>query len=366
MSQVEGTVGVANGSAAPSPTAASIEPGTVNEAERTAPASASAREQGSEDGPGASGTGGGVNSGAPSQPPSGDEPQASGCGSAASVAEVKEGARDGRGGAITRVYFKRDVYAIYESGDRVCIQYADDKSMATAQIAGVAKLIPLRDRLNYLILGAHLPDSYREQIAEALRLGLEGQPEIAQSTLEAALGDASERMARRGRIDYLRYAGLIAIIVAAFVTVIAMAFVPATAQAAAGGAAETMNPLKPLLLGTAAGAIGALFSIALGIRARTVTVDTDWQTNAYDGGVRVGIGAVSGAILFLLLTSGIIAEISAGSATLTGAGATWQAAIIIGFAAGFLERLVPDILENSAPADQGGAAGGSNSNTPEN
>jgi hypothetical protein len=58
---------------------------------------------------------------------------------------------------------------------------------------------------------------------------------------------------------------------------------------------------------------------------------------------------ISAAVLFLLLNSGIIANISAGGVPLTGSDMNWQVALIIGFAAGFLERLVPDLLEKRAP-----------------
>lgn len=279
--------------------------------------------------------------------------------SPATVASISEGEQDARGSKIARVYFKRDAYAIYESRDQVHIQYADDSRTATDQIGRVARLLPLRDRLNYLIVGAHLPNCYREHVAEALRLGLEGQPEIARSTLEAALGDARERMARRGRIDYLRYAGLVAILVSVVLSGIAVVFFSWSPNPRA--TATTAYPVNLLLLATAAGAIGALFSIALGIRARTVVVDADWQTNAYDGAIRVGIGAIAGAVLFLFLSSGVITEISAGSARLTGTQPIWQMATIAGFAAGFLERLVPDILEKGAStgdeAHRGGSAG---------
>lgn len=280
--------------------------------------------------------------------------------SAPTVASIGDGERDALGSKIVRVYFKRDAYAIYESRDQVHIQYADDSRTASDQIVRVARLLPLRDRLNYLIVGAHLPNCYREQVAEALRLGLEGQPEIARSTLEAALSDARERMARRGRIDYLRYAGLVAMLVSVILGAIAVVFF-SWSPSASGAPTTTTYPVTLLLLATAAGAIGALFSIALSIRARTVVVDADWQTNAHDGAIRVGIGAIAGAVLFLFLSSGIITEISAGTAKLTGTQPIWQMATIVGFAAGFLERLVPDILEKGAPTSdethRGGTSG---------
>jgi hypothetical protein len=70
---------------------------------------------------------------------------------------------------------------------------------------------------------------------------------------------------------------------------------------------------------------------------------------------------ISAAVLFLLLSSGVVTSINAGTVPLTGGNIPWQVAIIVGFAAGFLERLVPDLLERSAlpskPAATGPATG---------
>ncbi len=249
------------------------------------------------------------------------------------VSHVREGQNDSRGVGITRVYFKRREYAVYDSSSRIFIQYADAEARASEQIKRVATLIPLRDRLNYLLVGARLPDCYREQIAESLRLGLEGEPEVAKTTLEAAISDAVARLERVGRLAYVKYAGAVAAALATTVTLIAL------------GVQSSAAALSLLLLATAAGAVGALFSLAIGIRARRVVVDSDWTTNAVDGAIRVGIGAISGAVLFLILNSGLMNNIEAGDIKFVGEGASWQPAMLIGFAAGFLERLVPDLLE---------------------
>jgi hypothetical protein len=63
---------------------------------------------------------------------------------------------------------------------------------------------------------------------------------------------------------------------------------------------------------------------------------------------------ISAAVLFLLLNSGVVANIDAGGVALSGAKMQWQVALIVGFAAGFLERLVPDLLEEECATVQAG------------
>jgi hypothetical protein len=121
-----------------------------------------------------------------------------------------------------------------------------------------------------------------------------------------------------------------------------------------GGAQQT----GMLLLSSGAGALGAVLSIFIALRNRTVAPDQDWQTNIIDGAARIGIGVISAFALHLLLTSGFLTNAIAGGFTLTenGAGTTgvlsnlgWKSALLVGFAGGFLERMVPDLLEKSRP-----------------
>ncbi len=73
------------------------------------------------------------------------------------------------------------------------------------------------------------------------------------------------------------------------------------------------------------------------------------QTNIIDAWLRVLIGAISAAVLFLLLDSGALVDVQIGAAKIAGTSPSWQATLLVGFAAGFLERLVPDLLAKAAP-----------------
>lgn len=259
------------------------------------------------------------------------------------VAKIEIGAMDCRNEKIEYVYFKRDNYAIYSCKRNVLVQYSDDKSEATKQICEIAELFPLRDRIQYLTAEVGLPNCYQAQVAEGLRLGLEGQKDVAKKMFEAAIEDVVKTRATIGRKAYLRFAG-------------PFAFLVATVLMGSGLAFLSMDrSLGLLLLSTGGGAVGAMLSIAIAIRARTVAVEGDWKANATDGTLRILIGVLSAAILCLFLVSGAI-SVTAGELNITGAAITWQVGLLIGIAAGFLERMVPDLLEKTALTGGNGAA----------
>jgi hypothetical protein len=257
------------------------------------------------------------------------------------VADVIANALDSGGERIDCVYFKRLDYAIYRRGTppQVVVAYSDNPATADQEIVGISVLLPQRDHLLRLIdsLPPKAQEHYRAQIADALRLGLEKQVDTAKALLAEAIDQALGEQGRRGRLVYLQWT--------------AFALVPALILIIWGGSyVRAHSGVHLLVMATGAGALGAILSISIGIRARTVAIEGDWRSNAVDAAVRVGIGMISAVVLFLLLNSGILAKIEAGGVPLTGSGMTWQVALVVGTAAGFLERLVPDLLERGAPS----------------
>jgi hypothetical protein len=304
-------------------------------------------------------------------PPAASAPAATGGGAPAktapiaqTVADIVAGTHDGGGETIDAVYFKRRNYAIYRRGTppQVVVAYSDDEATADQQVVAISVLLPLRDRLLHLLedLPAKLQEHYRAAMADALRLGLEKQSVTAQALLAEAIGEAQATQGRRGRLVYLQWAGM-----AVFPALLLILFGGYFVQARTG--------VHLLVMSVGAGAIGAVLSIAIAIRARTVAIEGDWKSNAVDAAVRIGIGMISASVLFLLLNSGLISTITAGGVALNGGGMSWQIALIVGVAAGFLERLVPDLLEKGAeptkpapkPPATSGAGGGGSTAAPE-
>ena len=255
------------------------------------------------------------------------------------VVDIRKNQTDCRGEPIDFVFFRRAQYAIYSSNGRIMVHYADDDTVAKTQSANIADLLPLRDRLQYLVGGLEDSHSNEWQIAESLRLGLEGQKDAAKTTMQTAIDHINAMRMRKGRITYL---------VAALITTAVLLSWDA-------GAAivwkSSLDVLSDLMLATGSGAIGALLFMAIALRARTVATDGDLISNFVDSAVRILIGVICAGVLYLLLATNVLSLFTIGGKTLTESDITWQIAVLIGFAAGYLERLVPDLLEKKlAPA----------------
>jgi hypothetical protein len=259
------------------------------------------------------------------------------------VADIKHGAQDSANAEIQRVFYKFKDYAVFLSANEVRIQYSDVDNMKKEQIGKVAELIPLRQRLQYLASEPSLGARYIPQIADALFLALQDRKDCGKQVLDDALKDIQEVRARAGRITYLKCAvGLgIGLSVPLFMF---------------GQGAFQKAQVLPLLTAAGAGSIGALLSIAIALRGRTVATDGDWQTNMVDVTIRILIGVISAAVLFLLFSSGIFPSLQIGEGKVSATTITWQIALVIGFMAGFVERLLPDLLEkrSATPNKQGG------------
>jgi hypothetical protein len=110
-----------------------------------------------------------------------------------------------------------------------------------------------------------------------------------------------------------------------------------------------------LWLSTAAGLVGAALSIAQGIKDRAVELDIEPLTNIIDGILRLLIGMICALILFIFLRSGLLPHLTVEAVDIAAHSAdkvTWEVAIVIGFVAGFLERLVPDLIEKNVDGER--------------
>ena len=254
--------------------------------------------------------------------------------------DIQVGNMDGRGFKITRIYaVQSDEYAIYQAGE-VMVHFADDQGKAQAQRKAMLPVSSARAEVNALAQGLTCREISDRQLAYALQLALDGDMDGAKGTVAAAKAFVLAKRAARGRFQYLKWSyGTAAVL-------IGLLFV-----------ASGFYPLHPassdLWLAAKAGLVGAAFSIALAIRGRTVALDTDLLDNVTDGTLRLLIGVISAGVLLLLFASGIVPSLKIGEADFKPGTLTWEMVLVIGFVGGFLERLVPDLLEKKNPQGNG-------------
>jgi hypothetical protein len=260
------------------------------------------------------------------------------------LADIRVGNKDGRGVPITQIYAAESrKYAIYQAGE-VMVHFADDPEKEQAQRKAILPVSSARAEVNSLVQGLACREICDRQLAYALQLALDDDIDGAKRTVAAAKAFVLAKRAARGRFQYLKWSYGVAVILTGLLVL-------------ASWLHPFPEPSSNLWLAAKAGLVGAAFSIALAIRGRTVALDTDLLDNVTDGTLRLLIGVISAGVLLLLLACGILPSLKIGEANFSGGSLTWQMVLVIGFVGGFLERLVPDLLEKKNGQGNGTTAG---------
>lgn len=326
--------------------------------------------------------------------PAHDAPAGARSAVAQTVSQINRGVVDNTGWPIEEIYAKKPpVYAIYKTAVRVSVQYADPirPGLENAQRALIAKLNPARTKINILIDGWRTPAEptardicqavfrfvsfygcwgprfeakraakvrrYDRLVADALILALEDSPTEAEDLLKSIEQTIFEERTSWARFQYLVVASLA---VAAVYLVIGVMDIQAVI---------TFFHTPPVMwlfwVGAAAGAFGAFFSIVTGLKGRSVLPDLRFWDNAADAALRVLIGVMAAIVLVALLRTNVVslplgdARIAPprGGLAASSARAEMQGLylFIVGFLAGFSERLVPDLLAKSLASVNPGA-----------
>jgi hypothetical protein len=255
------------------------------------------------------------------------------------VSSYTEGNKDQQDKEIGKVFvFRLGKYAIYKTDDNesdVIIKYADDDETETNQRALILPLASTRAEINSLLTGWHNRKVYDRKIAIGLQLALDGDPESGKSFLAATKQELFADRGSAGRFQYLKWA-------------FGTAFIFLNLLFIASHYYPFQDASSNLWLAAKAGLVGAAFSIALGIRNRTVALDLNRLDNISDGVLRLLIGVIAAGVLLLILASGILPNMKLGDMTVPGGINSWKVVMVVGFIGGFLERLVPDLLEKGA------------------
>jgi len=278
------------------------------------------------------------------------------------VDDIRLGARDATEATIEHIYAKAPpLYAVYRNSDRVAVQYSDNEALADRQRTDTAVLSLLRSEINGLIDGWRHSSRrtfqsrarrYDGEVAAALIQCLEeGHPEHARSVMQQTRDDVLGERISWGKSEYLIYASIAAAIGFAILTFVQHYIF------------TFKTPPDNLWLAGRAGTAGAFFSVAWGIWRRSIQPNIRGRDNISDAVLRIVVGMIAAGVLLLLLGTDLVPNITIGNAHVSGKAMTWEVVLIVGFLAGFVERLVPGLLDNtqqSGTATPGGGGGGQN------
>jgi hypothetical protein len=312
---------------------------------------------------------------------------------ASSAKEIVKGRKDPAGEPIIKVYsYNPPFYAIYRTRDRLIVQFADSDALRSQQRARIVPLMPMRGQINGLIDGWRsanddgtvdtdaegegngerkeaertglwraLPDwgasakreqfrkvcRYDRRVADAIITLLEDENnlKLAQELLAQVKNDLIAERTAIARGQYVNRA---------FVLVVALVGLTGLLT---GGFFDRVHQfpfvLGPVWTAVSGGVVGAFFSIATGLKNRDVVIDLQNRENRIDVTLRMVIGAISGAILYSLFATGLVTTtLFEKKAIVHGPIAVGPVyndltVFLIGFVAGFLERLVPNLLSKT-------------------
>jgi uncharacterized protein YukE len=278
------------------------------------------------------------------------------------VEDIQLGKKDPTQMEIRQIYSKAPPrYAVYRTDERVAVQFADDAKLAATQRKNMASLNSLRSQINGLISDwsrssrrryRDKAEKYERRVAAALILCLEDDGETALAALNEVKSDVTAERTSRGRFEYLIAASLVSgAAVALFLLIHALLI-----SSASFLDPERAGHLGHLMLAAEAGTLGAFFSIALAIRNRTVLTNLHRWDNISDAVLRIVIGVIAATILVSMLGADILSDFKIGAAQISGHKVQWETLLVVGFTAGFLERLVPDLLQKAETKVPGGTA----------
>jgi hypothetical protein len=245
----------------------------------------------------------------------------------------------GEAGGWPRLHWRRRKSDAAGSHERegVQAQLSLDPRKRQEQRTKLLQLGTRRAKLLATLSGWPRRESYDASIATALQLALDGDGDgaslkTALDTLDDALAAIQNERALAGRSQYVLWALICACL--GFVVL------------SIAGETLLQNSGK-FWLGTQAGLLGAVFSIAIGIRNRTVAPNNNRAGNLADGALRLVIGAVSGGTLVLLFSTGLVPALHTHVGDMDG-DTSIPFVVLLGIIAGFVEQLVPGILKSEA------------------
>jgi hypothetical protein len=275
------------------------------------------------------------------------------------IAETRKGTKDVSDEEIQCIYAKKPPeYLVYRNTMRVMVQFADDPAKATEQRLAFAALNALRGQVTGLIDGWHNSNDaakqarakrYDRRVADAMVTALEGGIPDALALLAEVRDDIIAERKSIAQTDYLLVAALFGITLLIVIGVL-------------GSPRFTPLPIVPphtdlIWAGAAGGVLGAFFSIATGMRTRSILIDLQQRDNRRDALLRMTVGTLAGGILLSLFLTNMasIGQISRDSLINGRIIEPLLLATVLGFIGGFSERAVPGLLSRASLSIEDGA-----------
>ena len=273
------------------------------------------------------------------------------------VADLAVGAPDAADKTVVEIYYRvARTFAVYRTEERVMVQFADsdneDPQLGANQRKSMTDLFATRGEIDSLLAelrdecdGAarNLARRTRRGLADALMIALTGGTNQAAQDLAAIKAELVEDRGSRMRAGYLVWAagcGVAIILLAWWI------------GHYISGAVE-----KSLCFSAGVGVVGALFSIVIAIRSRSIDTTHPKLDIFVDAGLRVLVGAMSGVLLYALIQSGAFGfsigskEIVSDATMFTSRGDDWLLVLLVAFVAGFSQQIVPDLLAKATATD---------------
>lgn len=242
------------------------------------------------------------------------------------------GDKDNDGNEIKKIYAKFPEFAVYRTKNAIRIEINDDHPKTELTITRHMKISVDLGRI-YSWLPEELNDSepVNRQIARAMTTNAAGNLEEAQKLLKHAEERILKTKTLAGRLDYTGSAfALVAILTAITLTIACLV-----------GQGEVRTLLYVIL----SGSLGGLLSISLGFSSLEIDLDATHKTNKLIGYSRVIIAICAAVFSYFAIKSEIAFTFIAKSPDNYGL-------YMIAMISGFIERLVPNMMNNLANNDK--------------
>jgi hypothetical protein len=281
---------------------------------------------------------------------------------AQSLCDLQKDGQDNLGNTVKEILWRQTNYAIYRSDKGVYVHFSDSKEEEKDQRKRFTEICPELCELRYLtaqmkgsnwrpsFFGSRKHTLYDNNMAQALMLMMEGDKDSAKDIAHQTLAMAVRRVTADNTIRYVRTCLLWA---GALIVIGVMAFWAVNHIGHAGATA-----LRPYLVGGMVGAAGAVFSIVTRLEAFELKPCDESRMNYWMSAVRVLMGCMSAIALLLFadtLLGDMLGKLIGSGKHLTDPIGTdakdvvlWQAVAMLGFVAGFAERLIPNIVRQTA------------------